>query len=404
MTRPVTVSDEVLRRVREHVQKSFAAGEKLPSQRELAELYGVSQATVHRALTRLAEEGEVEARSRVRWCRSESTRNISRKPRSRRALRVGLITRRTVNEFNNSRVSEPYRSLYEEAERRGVEVVTYNNPRLSHPIPRRNRIDWPLVPWSSFDVGILIEVEFPDSLGDPALRRHRVLAMDQDARFFGLHSVSCDDRGAGREAARILWQHGHRRFALTDQVSGKGFTAEPTWLARCQGFEEAVLRLGGAIQPDWRVLAGRHVKPPEQQERAERIAKRWASAPKAKRPTALLATDTSVLSPLLSALAERSIRMPEDLSVIAFAWRQKKGRERRKAGPLPGGPTRRRRHDIEGYTSIAIDPEAMARRALDVAQQWLEQGKDFFRGIGPQLFTAPFGLQHGETVRRAKGG
>jgi hypothetical protein len=317
---------------------------------------------------------------------------------------VGLITRRTVNEFKNAQVSDPYRTLYAEAGLLGIEVVTYNNPRASHPIPRRNRIDWPLVPWSRFDVGLLVEVEFPDSLSDPILRRHRVLAVDQDARFFGLHSVCCDDRGAGREAARLLWGLGHRRFAVTDQVNVRGWSAEPTWLARRQGFEEAVLKLGGLLRPDWRVPGGRNARLPELKQGAALVAERWGALPPRQRPTALLGTDLRVLGQLIPALAAKGIHVPRDLSVIGFTWGRKGSKGRRKAGPIPGeAGDRRPTLSGKAMTAIAIDLPAMARRTFDVAEAWFEKGDAFAGNAEPQLFTSPFFLEKGETVE-APGG
>src|SRR4029077_6523829 len=127
------------------------------------------------------------------------------------------------------------------------------NPRTDRTTPARNRIDLRRVPWNDSDLGLLIDSEDSETLSDPMLARRRVLAVDRDATAYGLDSVTFDNAGAGRVAARYLFELGHRRFAITDETSEPGWPSEQTWLARRHGFEAAIGFLGGCIRPEWRL-------------------------------------------------------------------------------------------------------------------------------------------------------
>jgi DNA-binding transcriptional MocR family regulator len=68
--RPDHLYRDVLAGLRQQFLASYAPGEKVPSQRELALMHGVGQATVHRALQALEKEGLVRARPRMNWERA----------------------------------------------------------------------------------------------------------------------------------------------------------------------------------------------------------------------------------------------------------------------------------------------------------------------------------------------
>lgn len=231
MPRPDNIFQQAIGEIRSQIRNSFAPGEALPSQRALSEMHGIGQATVHRILHQLAREGLVRPRPRRGWTRvghAEARAPQKRPPpRSRKAgrTRVGLITRRGEPELNRVGTGVLYGALQEEATRRGDELVFVTNRRIHHPTPARNRIELARVPWNRFEVALLVEVEDSVTLSDPLLRRRAVLAVDQDATLFGLDSVSFDDVGAGRQVARHLFELGHRRFAVTDEVNDPGWPA-----------------------------------------------------------------------------------------------------------------------------------------------------------------------------------
>src|SRR5579864_931605 len=120
MPRPDQLYQYLLIELRRQVLQSFVPGETLPSQRALADMHGVGQATVHRALSTLVKEGLVEARPRMGWLRSQQKGARKAKWVSEKALRVGIISRRGKNEFAQYEI---YAALEKEAKRRDCEVV-----------------------------------------------------------------------------------------------------------------------------------------------------------------------------------------------------------------------------------------------------------------------------------------
>src|SRR5689334_7270920 len=134
MARPDLLYQNLLEALRAQFTASFAPGETLPSQRALALMHGVGQATVNRALHTLAREGMVKARPRLGWVRG----GVRAAGVKRGSLRVGVITRRGKREIHNYPL---YGALEAEAKRRGIELVYATNPREHHPTPGRNRLE-----------------------------------------------------------------------------------------------------------------------------------------------------------------------------------------------------------------------------------------------------------------------
>jgi DNA-binding LacI/PurR family transcriptional regulator len=374
MPRPDQLYQNLLVELRRQVLNSFAPGETLPSQRALADMHGVGQATVHRALSTLVKEGLVEARPRLGWLRSAQKGSVKGKG-SAKSLRVGIISRRSKNEFASYEI---YQALLDESRSRGIEVVLVPNLKEHHPTPGRNRVELRRVPWNAFDVGLLVEIEDAATLGDPLLKKHSVLAVDLDATPFGIESVTFDDYGAGRVAARHLFDLGHRRFALTDEVNGPGWPAEATWTERSHGFQAEVGRLGGCIRPEYRVACSRSGREFDAARSGSRAIECWLALPEKLRPTALFAIDPSPLPNLIDAMKRRSLSVPRDLSIIAMTW--------------SGAP----KIANLSFTTIQVDLAGLVRRTLDAAAEMAQRtGKTSGE---PRLHVAPTLLVPGETT------
>jgi DNA-binding LacI/PurR family transcriptional regulator len=300
---------------------------------------------------------------------------------SEEALRVAIITRRNIVEV--SETYPIYPALRAEAARRGIKMVLAPNPRHHHPTLGRNRIEFAQVPWNTFDIAMLVEIEDALNLSDPLLQRRPVLAVDNDARSFGFHSVTFDDYGAGRIAAKYLFDLGHRRFSVIDEVNDPGWPSEITWMARRHGFEAEVGRLGGCIFPQWRIAGGRSRKSLKPAELTRSVAEAWSALPPEQRPTALFAIDQSLLETLIPDLAKKGIRVPRDLSVMVVDWSQ--------VAPV--------QHGLR-YTFIEVELAALVRRAFDVAEELAR--KDFDPAAPAQLHVAPVLLKPGESTAARK--
>ncbi|HYF48718.1 MAG TPA: GntR family transcriptional regulator [Planctomycetota bacterium] len=319
MPRPDHVRLNLLAQLRRHIENCHAPGDKLPSQRELAVSYGGTASTIRRALGVLQKEGIVAAVPRVGWVRAPLAEKISENVvrAERKTLRVGLISRRRRLDWDNHDI---LRELMNEARRRGVEVVEVPNPRQSYPTRARARVELIQVPWNAFDVGMLVEIEDPITLGSPLLTGKRVLSVDQDSTMFGLNSIHFANWEAGVIAARYLYDMGHRRFSVTDEVNSEGRVCDPSWTARRLGFESTLSMLGGIIRPEWRIAVQRGGRP-KPGYTFKRAIGAWAHLPADERPTALFAMSGFQMPSIIQAMRDHDLSTPEDMSIISVGWK-----------------------------------------------------------------------------------
>lgn len=372
MARPDQLFRRLLEDLRRQIEDSFAPGEKLPSQRLLAEMHGAGQATVTRAMAALAREGLVLSRPRVGWART-ARQDMPKK----RAFRCGLITRRSEREFAAHLL---YGALRAEAQRRGVDLIVCPNPRAHHPTPGRNRLELARVPWNRFEVCFLVEVEDARTLADSLLRARRVLAVDQDATEFGLDSVCFDDTAAGRLAAQHLLSLGHRRLAVADEVNAVGWPCEPTWMKRRHGFESQVGRQGGVLRPEWRLALSRRGSR-EALSGVQAWVGRWKQLDRRDRPTAIFLTDDSIIPAVMGAVEAAGARIPRDLSLITLTWH---------AAP---------KHGNRQLTHVKLDVASLARHAFQTAEKMAAEKRPLnSQPRTGRLALVPGFLVPGETV------
>lgn len=379
MPRPDHLYRKMLDELRRQITSSFSGGETLPSQRVLAYMHGAGQATIHRALGQLSKEGLVEARPRLGWMR------VGEKQSARTRLKsLGIVTRRNLREVH-SKGNPIFEALMAEASRRGLANVLHTNPKQHHPTPGRNRLELSRVAWNSFDVALLVELEDAITLSDPLLRAHPVLSVDLDATVYGHSSVTFDDVAAGRLSARHLYELGHRRFSVVDEVNDPGWPAEATWMVRRQAFEAEVGRLGGVIHPLWRIPTGRHAR---NEGLAAATVKRWLEFPDGRRPTALFAVDPSPLLAVIKEMEAHGLRVPRDLSIMTVQWHDSVN---------VSAPARR-------YTRVELDPRDLVRRTFDAAEDVLARfvkAASTPGGAEAKLYTAPAVLAEGMTTAPA---
>jgi DNA-binding LacI/PurR family transcriptional regulator len=380
MPRPNVVFQNLVLQLRQQIKESCPPGEAIPSQRVLANMHGVGQSTVHRALCVLAEENLVRAESQRSWRRTIEAGRIKR---NIRGLRVGLITRRNRAGWDNYKI---YNCIAQEARRQGVELVEVPNERQFRITPNRSRPSLEVAPWNRFDVALLVDIEDAVTLSHPLLKQHRVLAMDQNATGFGLDSIAFNNRLAGKLAAQHLFELGHRRFGVADEVNDPGWTCDQAWTERRHGFEATLGELGGVIQARWRLEIDRYGPDPFRGKPAEA----WGALAPKDRPTAIFSYDDMLIVQFVLALKKYGIRVPQDLSVIGTTWHE-----------IP--------HSGEGplLTCIKLDLRGMVRRAFEACGELMEREK-VFDATGtrmnrePILFTSAAVLVPGESTAPPK--
>ena len=346
MSRPNQLFQHLVAQLQQHLSASFTAGEQIPSTRALAAMYGVGTMTAHRALQQLTARGLIAKHASMGWVRAKR-RTPARSAQNDRPLRIGVISALTRAEWAKNKF---YAQMAAEAVRRGLELVESPNPHADRSTPARSRVDLARVPWNHFDLALLIDVEDSVTLSDRRLAKKKVLVVDRDATVYGLNSVTFDNAGAGRIAAQHLYDLGHRRFAVTDEVSDPGWPSEQTWLARRHGFEAMCGYLGGCIRPEWRLLI------PHKGLQAYRFAHlratidHWLSQPVKRRPTALFAFDEAFARIAAEEFERRNVKVPRDVSIVTISGQY--------GAPPKSG---------QDFTLVWLDMNALARRIFDTA-------------------------------------
>lgn len=373
----------VIEELRRQIDSSFAPGESLPSNRELASMHGVGETTVKRAMSVLVSEGCVTVVPNVGSYKTSAAGSDSpdlpaRRSSKSESLAVGLMTRRSADVWPKHEI---YAALLEEAQRRRITVVALPHPHAIRFTPGRARIQLARVPWNTFDVGLLVEAEDTIRLRDPVLLARKVIAVDHDATEYGLDSVAFANVNAGTMVARHLLNLGHTRFAVTEEQNDAGFPADPAWTERQHGFEAALKAAGGLLLPQWRLPIPRrgYMQSPNRFIKATAAA--WAQAPIAQRPTALfvLTSDPLDIDMLIDQFARHGLRVPNDLSLITLTVNGKNW-----------GNREPERNGLR-FTSIDFDLSALVRRTFDAAKELAKEkwrnGKRPSRP--PKLFLAP---------------
>lgn len=147
--------------------------------------------------------------------------------------------------------------------------------------------------------------------GDEELRRALkemrvpIVLMDRDIAL-DLDVVAIDHRGGARAATAHLLELGHRRIALLT-----GLAAMRPAHERIAGFQEAHRRAGHVPEPDLIRCGGFSAE-----FGFEQLSGLLAAA---EPPTAVIAGGMTMLPGVLHAIAERGLKVPDDISVIAGA-------------------------------------------------------------------------------------
>ncbi len=376
MARPRDVSPRLTEQLRQQLVHSYLPDEPLPSLRALAGIYGVGKMTVQRALMDLAGDGIVRARPYHGWIRS------GQKPRSagRRGLRLGIICPLPRSDWH----APMFQILQAEAQRRGVALVDVPGRHARRLTPGSYRIDAGRIPWNAFDVGLLVGVEDSLTLSQELFRRRKIVAVDQDARLFGLNSVSYDNAAIGRLAAEHLLELGHRRFAVLDEINPPGFPASGEWTARRHAFEAAVMAEGGYVRPESRITIARYRTKKKSDSSIAAIVESWTRMHPRSRPSAIFCFDGAPVPKVLEELARCGLRVPRDISIVSLT----------DAAPetASGG----------ALTVVCVDPVAIARRAFDLAELLAQERRPRReQNREPRIFYVPSLLVAGQSTANA---
>lgn len=293
------------------VRESIANGtrrpcERLPSEVELAERYGVSRASVRQALAALASDGLVErVPGRGTFVARPGGSTSAAEPK-----RIAVI----VNHLADTLSARIVAGISNAAMRLGLEIMlgsTWNDPLTEAALLRRSQ--------ERGDAGVILFPTDGRLVEDPVHRARGsgmpIVLVDRELPGIGVDVARAAHLEGAAAAVRHLIQAGHRdiAFLTTDQL------ATPSVAERLRGYRQALTDAGLPFRWDRVWLVPRVEKPvdnvaPAGPERGAFLGYLHDTA----RPTAVFALNDLLASALLTLAAEIGIDVPGELSVAGF--------------------------------------------------------------------------------------
>ncbi|MBN9548970.1 MAG: LacI family DNA-binding transcriptional regulator [Alphaproteobacteria bacterium] len=279
-----------------------------PTIAHVAHAAGVSRATAARVLGGYGYTG-AETRQRV----LDAAKRLAYQPnllaRSMATGRSGMIGV-VVADIENLYFARAIRAITDTASANGFGVVlttTDEDIKLERDAVRvllANRVDGLIVsPTSSIEVDHLIGAR---DIGCP------IVLLDRRVPVLNADTYAIDNFRAAHQAVATLIKQEHRRIALVSNAPSHG---EKQYLIssvreRIDGYRAALHDAGIRIVPNLIILGGW-----DTENLARQLRKLCQSA---NRPTAFLATDSSVALVLLKVLREVDLSIPDQVSLICF--------------------------------------------------------------------------------------
>lgn len=279
-----------------------------PTIADVARAAGVSSATAARVLGGYGYAG-AETRQRVFDAAKRlayQPNQLARSMATGRSKTIGVV----VADIENLYFARAIRAISDTASANGFGVVLANTDedieleRDAVRVLLANRVDGLIVsPTSSIEVDHLIGAR---DMGCP------FVLLDRRVPVLNADTFAIDNFRAAHEAVASLVRRDHRRIALVSNAPSHG---EQQYLIssvreRIDGYRAALHDAGIRIVPKLIVLGGWDT------ENLARQLRRLCRS--ANRPTAFLATDSSVALVLLKVLRELDLSIPDEVSLICF--------------------------------------------------------------------------------------
>jgi LacI family transcriptional regulator len=272
----------------------------VPTLRDVAKQAGVAPITVSRVINR-AQNVSPETRARVEQAIDELGYVPNRLARSLRLSRTHTLAL-VVTDITNPFWTTVVRGVEDAAQDAGFNVILCNTDESEAKqeqyldVLLQKRVD-----------GILLVPARASEAVVKWIQKQATPVVVLDRR---LHSVQADVvRGNSLDGAYQLVQHllalGHRGIAV---LSGPEDVS--TSVDRVEGYRRALEEAGLPIRADW-MHCGRF-----SQESGYEMARCILTCP--QRPTALFAVNNFIAIGAMRALREAGLRVPEDMSVVAF--------------------------------------------------------------------------------------
>lgn len=296
------VSEPRYRRIQKHIEQLIAQrrvceGERIPSEREIARQFGVSQMTVNRAIQELVREGVLVRRV------GSGTYVRRRQPSVREATRATVVMvppfadhleedtylRWPFHAFRDRAIKDSYALVVEPASHEGYEEVVQRHPAAGF-------------------IFLIPDEEGYDTLYRLFVRGVPFVVLGASWKDAPFPCVDSDNIGGARMAMAYLFRLGHKRIAY---VNGKD--SATNCRDRLQGYLQTMDAQGIAVEEDWVVRPRSNWKLSEE-------ARRQLTSLLLRRDaiTALFCAGYYLTLDVLGLIRTLRLRVPEDVSIISF--------------------------------------------------------------------------------------
>ena len=272
-----------------------------PTMDDVARSAGVSKATVSRVLAGIPNSATEATAQHVRQVASNLgyvVNSLASSLRSRQSFTIGLVVADVSNPFfGNIAIGVEARLA-----QIGYSVILGNS---GNRLEREKAIVRLLVEKQIDGLIVAPSTLMGDHLREAQERGARLVLVDSQIADIAADTVSIDDRAAARTAVDHLLALGHRRIAIVSGPLTAAFDIE-----RLDGYRDAVTAHGIEVSPD--LIVSGDLGPDGGRRAADVIAAM------AERPTAVFVTNNMMTLGLLVGLSELRLKIPQDISVIAF--------------------------------------------------------------------------------------
>lgn len=278
---------------------------------------GVSRATAARALGGYgsvspdARDRVMAAASRLRY----RANMLARSMKSGRSQTIGVI----IADIELAFFAQAVRGITDVAQAAGFEVILSNSDedetkeRAALGVLIDQRVDGLIVAPAS--------VSHIEHLVDVVNRGLPLVLLDRGSTSVGVDLVVIDSHGAAERAVHHLVELGHHRIAILMEsdaaLDARSATASEAALA--DAMTSTLRQTGwaaGMTAAGLPVVDELILRTPYDRDSARRVTARGLAM--AERPTALLTTDETMTLGALEAILDAGLRVPEDISLVAF--------------------------------------------------------------------------------------
>lgn len=345
-------------------------GDLLPTVVEMSAMYGIAPNTIRRALVELDDEGIIRrVRGKGTYIREDALRRLPR-----RLDALGLV----VNETE----TEPYPALFHGLEQAAENMhcqILLSNSRDD--AARQESIILQLLKKRVAGVAIVPCLEHSPPHHIRLLQKNDIPVVCCHRRIEGARAplIALPFRQVTNIAGRAIVEHGHRNIAIL--CSGQNSQSKRDYAG---GLRDVVHASGGTV----RVIGFdaedkcRHDRKNREREMTAILDRVMAAE---NRPTALMSTFDSDAELAYLILAQKGLRIPEDISLVSFGGKGRKGAifHRLTAVTVDGTETGR-------LAGKLIEEMIDGRRAIDDTEKFVLD-VDFHRGetLGPPPLSTP---------------